>query len=69
MQEEGIQLTWQYFANGNKYKKVYMPNVLKIKAKYLVVHQASVHGNLLARQPDLVVPGKRTVVSVSPVSF
>jgi hypothetical protein len=34
------------------------------KAKYLVVRRASMH--LLARQPDLVAPGKRTVLSVEP---
>jgi hypothetical protein len=28
------------------------------EAKYLIVRQASLHGNLLARQPDLVVLGK-----------
>jgi hypothetical protein len=32
------------------------------KAKYLIVHRASLHGNLLARQPDLVVSGKRSPV-------
>jgi hypothetical protein len=32
----------------------------------LVVCWASSHGNLLARQPDFVVPGKRTVLSVEP---
>jgi hypothetical protein len=32
----------------------------------MVVRRASLHGNLLARQLDLVVPGKRTVLSVEP---
>jgi hypothetical protein len=36
------------------------------KSKYLVVYRASLYGKLVARQPDLVVPGKRTVVSVEP---
>jgi hypothetical protein len=39
------------------------------KAKYLVVHQASLHGNLLAQQPDLVVLGKQTVLSVEPWDY
>jgi hypothetical protein len=39
------------------------------KTKYLVVRRASLHGNLLARQPDLVVLGKRTVLSVEPCLF
>jgi hypothetical protein len=33
------------------------------KQKYLVVCRASLHGNMLARQPDLVVPGKSLVSS------
>jgi hypothetical protein len=32
----------------------------------LVVRRASSHGNLLPRQPEFVVPGKRTVLSVEP---
>jgi hypothetical protein len=34
--------------------------------KYLVVRWASWHGYMLALQPDLIVPGKRTVLSVEP---
>jgi hypothetical protein len=46
----------------------YLSNVLNYlqKAKYLVIRRASLHGNILARQSDLVVPGKRTVLSVEP---
>jgi hypothetical protein len=49
----------------------YLSNVLNInkEAKYLVVRRASLHGNLLALQTDLVVLGKRTVLSVEPWSF
>jgi hypothetical protein len=45
-----------------------LSNVLSMKKKtrYLIVRRASLHGNLLSRQPDLVVPGKRTVLSVEP---
>jgi hypothetical protein len=32
----------------------------------MIVHRASLHRNLPARQPDLVVPGKRTVLIVEP---
>jgi hypothetical protein len=36
-----------------------LSNVLNINkvATYLIVCRASLHGNLLVRQPDLVVPG------------
>jgi hypothetical protein len=34
--------------------------------KYLVVRRAGWHEDLLARQPNLVVPGKRTVLNVEP---
>jgi hypothetical protein len=46
----------------------YLSNVLNInkKAKYLIVRRAGLHRNLVARQPNLVVPGKRTVLSVEP---
>jgi hypothetical protein len=36
------------------------------KEKCLVFRRASLHGNMLAWQPDLVVAGKRTVLSVEP---
>jgi hypothetical protein len=36
------------------------------KTKYLIVHRASLHRNLVAGQPDRVVQGKQTVVSVEP---
>jgi hypothetical protein len=41
-------------------------NNINKKSNDLIVHRASVHGNLLARQPDLVVPGKWTIPSVAP---
>jgi hypothetical protein len=46
----------------------YLPIVLDINknVKYLVVRRASWHEYVLALQPDLVVPGKRTVLSVEP---
>jgi hypothetical protein len=49
----------------------YLSNVFIIykKAKYFVVRRASLHGNLLAQQSDLVVPGKRTVLSVEPCLY
>jgi hypothetical protein len=45
----------------------YLSNVVNVnkKAKYSIVRRAGMHGNLLARQPDLVVPGKM-VFSVEP---
>jgi hypothetical protein len=36
------------------------------KSKQLVIRRASLHGNLLALQTDLVAPGKRTVLSAEP---
>jgi hypothetical protein len=49
-------------------KDFYLPNVLYINktAKCLIVRRARLHRNLLARHIDLVVPGKRTVLSVEP---
>jgi hypothetical protein len=42
-----------------------LSNVLNyLKKNYLVVRRASLHGNLLAQQSDVVVPGKRRVLSV-----
>jgi hypothetical protein len=38
----------------------------KKQYKYLIVRRASMHGNLLARKPNLVVPGKWTVLNVEP---
>jgi hypothetical protein len=48
-------------------RNCHLSNVLNFnkKANYLV-QRASWHDNLLARQPDLVVLGKRTVLSVDP---
>jgi hypothetical protein len=37
---------------------------IKKEAKYLVVCWASLHKKLLARQLDLVVPGKRAVIII-----
>jgi hypothetical protein len=37
--------------------------------KYLVVRRAGWHEDLLARQPNLVVPGMRTVLNVEPWIF
>jgi hypothetical protein len=43
-----------------------MKKSINKNVKYLVVRQASLHRNRLAQQPDLVVSGKRTVLSVEP---
>jgi hypothetical protein len=43
-----------------------MLNINKKNKKKMFVRQASLQGNLLAREPDSVVPGKRTVLSVEP---
>ena len=47
----------------------YLPDVSNFNKTmiYLVVHWASWYEYLLALRPDLVVPGKWTVLSVSPV--
>jgi hypothetical protein len=44
----------------------YLSIVLNIskKAKHLIVRRASLHGDLLDREPDLVVLGKRIVLIV-----
>jgi hypothetical protein len=49
-------------------RDLYLSNLLNINKnmKYLVVHRASWQEYLLVLQPDLVVPGKRTVLSVEP---
>jgi hypothetical protein len=46
----------------------YLSDVVNMNknVKYLVVRWAGWHEDLLARQPNLVVPGKRTVLSVEP---